>query len=211
VEVLFGIPMTPFLGVQSRCIRGQPFQHHPKMCRHILLDDHGAMRIQPIPDDDHRAGDVPLQMLQSLQYLHTPNGMLKVALVELARKRQANDRRQLAALTHAPQHGCLPLWSPGGTCLGAKRTPGLIDEDDFRTSMTSLFLMRGQSWVSQAWTNAPSQNLPAGLPGSIPPAGAAIGRWSGAADVPALVCSANFGDHPSCAGAAWPKYSQPRD
>jgi hypothetical protein len=62
------------------------------MRSHILLDDHGSMRIQPIPDDDHRAGEVPLEMSQGLQYLHGPDGMLKVALVYLAGQGQANNR-----------------------------------------------------------------------------------------------------------------------
>jgi hypothetical protein len=157
-EVLFDIPVTPFLGVQIRCIRGQPFHRHCRMRSHILLDDHGSMRIQPIPDDDHRAGEVPLEMSQSLQYLHGPDRMLKVALVDLAGQCQANDRGQLTAFAHAPQDGRLPPWGPGGACLGAKRKAGLIDEDDFRASAASLFLMRGQSWVSQAWTRASSRS-----------------------------------------------------
>jgi hypothetical protein len=157
-EVLFDIPMPPLLGVQIRCIRGQPFHRHLRMRSHILLDDHGSMRIQPIPDDDHRAGDVSLEMLQGLQYLHGADGMLKVALVNLAGQRQANDRGQLAAFAYAPQNGRLPPWGPGGACLGAKRKAGLIDEDDFRASAASLFLMRGQSWVSQAWTRASSRS-----------------------------------------------------
>jgi hypothetical protein len=157
-EMLFDIAMTPLLGVQIRCIGGQPFHRHLRTRSHILLDDGGSMRIQPIPDNDHRPGNVPLEMSQGLQYLHGPNGMLKVALVNLAGQRQANDRGQLAAFAHAPQDGRLPPWSPGGVGLGAKRKAGLIDEDDFRASAASLFLMRGQSCVSQTWTRASSRS-----------------------------------------------------
>jgi hypothetical protein len=157
-EMLFDIAMTPLFGVHIRRVRGQPLHHYLRMHRNILLDDHGPMRAEPIPDDDHRPGDVPLEMLQGHQHIRGPDGMGKVALVNLAGQRQANDRGQLTAFAHTPQNGRLSPRGPGRAGLGAKREPGFIDEDDCRASAASLFLMRGQSCVSQAWTRSSSRS-----------------------------------------------------
>lgn len=124
----------------------------------MFLDDHSPMRIQSIPDDDHRPGDVPLEVAEGHEDIRRANGMLKMALVDLAGERQANHRGQLPALAHAPQDGCVADGRPRGGSLRAKREPGLIDKDDDRASAASLFLMRAQSCVSQAWTKASSRS-----------------------------------------------------
>jgi hypothetical protein len=157
-ERLFDVAMAPLLRVQSRRIGWQPFHLKLWMCRDILLDDHGPMRAQSVPDDDHRCSDVPLEVAEGQQDISPTNGMLKMALVNLAGQRQGNDRRELTTFAHAPEDGRVPPRSPRGGRLGAKRKAGLIDEDDFRASAASLFLMRGQSRVSQAWTRASSRS-----------------------------------------------------
>jgi hypothetical protein len=157
-EMLFDIAMAPLLGVQIRCIRGQPLHCNRRMRSDILRDDQGPMRVQPIPDNDHRPRDVPLEMLQGHQDISSTNGMRKMALVNLAGQRQANHCGQLTAFAHAPENGRLSPRGPSGRRLRPKRKPGLIDEDDFRASAASLFLMRGQSCVSQARTRASSRS-----------------------------------------------------
>jgi hypothetical protein len=97
------------------------------------------MRIQSIPDDDHRPSDVPLEVAQGHEDIHRANSMLKKALVDRAGERQADHRGQLLALAHAPQDGCVADGRPRGRGLHSKREPGLIDKNDDRASAASLF------------------------------------------------------------------------
>ncbi len=91
-EMLFDVAMASLLGVQIRRIGWQPFHLNRGMCRDILLDEHGPMRVQSIPDDDHRSSDVPLEVAESHQDISTTKGMRNMALVNLAGQCQANDR-----------------------------------------------------------------------------------------------------------------------
>ena len=101
-EMLFDIAMVPLLGIHIRRIRREPFHFKVGMYGNIVLDDDGSMRVQPIPDDDHRPGDVPLEVAQGHKNIRGTDGMLKMALVDLAGPRQANHRGQLPAFAHAP-------------------------------------------------------------------------------------------------------------
>ena len=138
-KMLFNTAMAPLLGIQIRGIGWQPFHFKVGMRGHIVLDDDGSMRIEPIPDNDHRPRDVPLEVLQGHQNICGPDGMLKMTLVNLAGQRQANHRGYLPAFAHAPQERCLSSRRPGRAGLGAKRKAGFIDEDDFRASAASFF------------------------------------------------------------------------
>jgi hypothetical protein len=157
-EMFLATAMTPLLGVHIRRLRRQPFQRYLRMRRGLLLDDDGPRRAAPLPDDEHRPVEVPLAMSQGHPHSRRPDGVLNMPLVDPAGPRHANDRGQLAALTHAPQNGRLPLRSPGRGRLGAKREPDFIDEDDSRTSAARLVLIRRQSWVTQAYTRASSRS-----------------------------------------------------
>jgi hypothetical protein len=157
-ERLFYMAMAPFLGMQIRGIGWPPFHFNVGMRGHIVLDDDGSRRLEPIPDDEHRPRDVPLEVLQGHQHIRGPEGMLNMTLVDLAGPRQANHWRQLPAVAHAPEERRLPPRRPGCAGLGAKRKAGVIDEDDFRASAESLLLIRGQSRVSQACTKASSRS-----------------------------------------------------
>jgi hypothetical protein len=101
-EMVFDVAMASLFGVQIRRLGWEPFPLTLGVCINILPDDHGSMRVQTVPDDDHRPGDVPLEVLQGHQNIRCPDGMLKMALVDLAGQRQANHRGQLPALAHAP-------------------------------------------------------------------------------------------------------------
>ena len=157
-EMLCDVAMASLFGVHIRRLGWEPFQFNLGVCINILPDDHGSMRVQPVPDDDHWPCDVPLQVAEGDKNISGADAMLNMALVNLAGQRQANHRGQLATCAHALEDGRLPLWGPGGACLGAKGTAGLIDEDDCRASAASLLFMRGQSRISQAWTRASSRS-----------------------------------------------------
>src|SRR5918998_324447 len=157
-QVLFDVTMAPLLRVQLRGVGWQPFHLNVGVCGEILLDEHSPMRGQAIPDDDHRPSDVPLEVAEGHQDICRANSMRNMSLVDLASERQANHRGPLPALAHTPQDRRVADGRPGGGGLRAKREAGLIDEHDGCASAASLFLMRGQSCLSQAWTKASSRS-----------------------------------------------------
>jgi hypothetical protein len=83
-EMLFDIAMTALLRVQIRRVGRQPFHFKVGMGGDIVLDDHSSVCVQPIPDDDHRPGDVPLEVSQGHKNVRGTDGMRKVALVNPA-------------------------------------------------------------------------------------------------------------------------------
>jgi hypothetical protein len=91
-EMLFDMAMTALLGVHIRCIGREPCHFKVGMCGHRVLDDHSSVCVQPIPDDDHRPGDVPLEMSQRHKNVRGTDGMRNMTLVNLAGSREANHR-----------------------------------------------------------------------------------------------------------------------
>jgi hypothetical protein len=91
-EMLFDIAMAALLGVHIRRIGREPFHFKVGMCGHIVLDDNSSVCVQPIPDDDHRPGDVPLEVSQCHKNVRGTDSMRKMALVNLAGYREADHR-----------------------------------------------------------------------------------------------------------------------
>jgi hypothetical protein len=137
-ERLFDLAMAALLGVHIRRIGREPCHCTVGMCGPIVLDDHSSVCAQPRPDDDHRPGDVPLEVSQRHKTVRGPESMRNMARVHLAGYREAEHRGSLPACADAPHDGCLPPRSPGRARLGATREAGCIDEDNCRASATSL-------------------------------------------------------------------------
>lgn len=91
-EMLFNIAMTPLLRIEIRGIGREPCHFKVGMRGYIVLDDDGSMRIEAIPDHDHWARDVPLEVAQGRQHIRGPDGMLNMTRVDRAGQRQANHR-----------------------------------------------------------------------------------------------------------------------
>ena len=157
-EMLLDVPMTSFLRVHVRRIGREPFHLDLGMCGGIRLHSGSPMGAQPVPDDDHRSSDVSRQMLPHHQDILRAEGVLKMALVDLAGEREPANGGELAALTQTPQDGRLADWRPCGGHLGAKGKPGFVHKDYVSSFTASFFLIRGQSWVSQACTRASSRS-----------------------------------------------------
>jgi hypothetical protein len=157
-ERLCDMALASLLGIHIRRIRWEPCHCKVGLRGDIVLDDHGSMRVEPSPDDDHRPGDGPLEVAQGPKTIRGTDGMRKLALVDFAGQRQANHRGQFPAFTHAPEARRPPPRRPGRAGLGATREAGFIDEDDCRAAAASLLLMRGQSWVNHACTQASSRS-----------------------------------------------------
>jgi hypothetical protein len=138
-EMWFDVAMASLFGVHIRRLGWEPCQRNLGVWINLLPDDHGSMRVQTVPDDDHWPCDVPLKVAEGDKHISGAAARLNMARVDVAGQRQATHRGQLAALAHALEDGRLPLGGPGGAWLGAKGKAGLSDEDDCRASSARLF------------------------------------------------------------------------
>jgi hypothetical protein len=86
-EMLFDMAVAPLFGVHIRRIGWEPFQLNLGVCTNILPDDHGSMRVQTVPDDDHWPCDVPLKVAEGNKNISGADAMLKMALVDFAGQR----------------------------------------------------------------------------------------------------------------------------
>jgi hypothetical protein len=156
-EVLCDMAMAALLGIHLWRIGWSPFHGHTRVRGHLVLDDDRAMRAQPVPDHDHRPRDAPLTVLQGEKHTRGPHGMFNMTRLNRAGQRQGHDRGQLPTSAHTPEARRVPPRSPSRAGLGATGEAGCIDEDDLRAAAAGLWLIRGQSCVSQAWTRASSR------------------------------------------------------
>jgi hypothetical protein len=157
-QVLLDMAMAPLLGIQIRGIGWEPVHLDLGMGRQILFDHLRAMGVEPVPDDDERARNVALEVTEGDHHVIAADGMREVSLVDVARQGQPDHRRECTALADASQDRSLPPRSPRAPRLGPEGEAGLIDEHDLRLAAASLFLIRGQSCVSQARTKASSRS-----------------------------------------------------
>jgi len=94
-----------------------------------------------IPDQNDLAGQVLLDVLECGDHLITLDGTFKMTLVDLARHRQGNCRRQNPPIAcHSPQDGPLALASPGGRQRFQVREAKFIKEHDDCAELQRLFL-----------------------------------------------------------------------
>jgi hypothetical protein len=155
---LFDVPVTFLLRVQLRGIRGQPFHGDLGMLGQEGFDRAGAVDLQTVPDDDYRSGDLTPEVFQMRDGVFAVDRMVEMLLIDLARCRQSDRRRDLTSLAHALLHRGLSTGCPGRVGPQLIREPRFIDEDDHGAPTASLFLMRGQSRSSQAWINSSSRS-----------------------------------------------------
>jgi hypothetical protein len=116
------------------------------------------MGVEPVPDQDKRAGHVSLEVPEGHDDIISTDSPHEVALVDTARQGQPDHRGECTALAYASQDWGLPPRSPRAPRLGPEGEPGFIDEHDLRFLAASLFLIWGQSCVSQACAKAPSRS-----------------------------------------------------
>jgi hypothetical protein len=155
---LFDIAVTFLLGVQLRGIRGQPFHGDLGMLGQEGFDRVGTVDLHTVPDDDHRPGDPTPEVFQVRDAVLAVDRMVEMLLIDLARCRQPDRRRDLTSLAHALLHGGLSTGCPGRVGPQLIREPRLINENDHGAPAASLFLMRGQSRSSQARINSSSRS-----------------------------------------------------
>jgi hypothetical protein len=119
-EVLFDVTMTPLLGIQIRGIGRKPVHLDLRVCAKIPLDHRGPMRTEPVPDQDEGARNIALEVAEGGHNVIPTDGMFEVPLVDTARQREPDGRREGPTHTDTPQDRGLPNWRPGRACLGAE-------------------------------------------------------------------------------------------
>ena len=157
-QVLLDMAMAPLLGIQIRGIGRKPVHLDLRVPPQILFDHRRTMGAEPVPDQHQGAGNVSLEVTEGHHDSISADGALKVPLVEAARQGQPDHGGECTALADASEDWGLPPRSPRAPSLGPEGEPGLIDEHDLRLLAASLFLIRGQSCVSQACTKASSRS-----------------------------------------------------
>jgi hypothetical protein len=157
-QVLRDVAMAARLGIEIRGIRREPVHLELGVRPQLRFDHRGAMRVEPVPDDDERAGNVALEVTEGNHHVLAAEGRREVALVETARQGQPDHRGECTALADASQDRCPPYRSPRGSRFGPEGKARLIDEHNRRLLAASLFFMRGQSCVSQARPRASSRS-----------------------------------------------------
>jgi hypothetical protein len=124
----------------------------------IFFDHRSAMGVEPVPDDDEGARNMALKVTEGGHHVVSADGTREMSLVNAARQGSPDDRGQCTALADASQDRGLPPRRPRGPRLGPEGEAGLIDEHDLGLLAASLFLIRGQSCLSQARTRASSRS-----------------------------------------------------
>jgi hypothetical protein len=78
--------MAPLLGIQIWSVGRKPRHLDLGMCLHILFDHLRAMGIEPVPDDDEGARNVPLEVTEGDHEVIAADGPREVSLVEATRQ-----------------------------------------------------------------------------------------------------------------------------
>jgi hypothetical protein len=157
-QVLLDIAMAPLLRIQIGGIGRQSVHLDLRVHTKILFDHHGAMGVEPVPDNDEGAGNVALEVTEGGHPIISAESMREMSLVDTAGQGQPDHRGECTALADASQDRCPPNRSPRSPRLGLEGKAGFIYEHDLRLLAASLFLIRGQSCVSQAYTRASSRS-----------------------------------------------------
>jgi hypothetical protein len=84
-QVLFDIAMTPLFGIQFGGIGRKPVHVDLRMCAKIRLDHPGAMRAEPVPNDDEGPRHIALEVAEGCHNIVPADGLREVPLVDAAR------------------------------------------------------------------------------------------------------------------------------
>ena len=118
-QVLLDMAMTSLVGIQIWGIGRKPVHFDLRMCAKILFDHRSAMRTEPVPNHDKGPRNIALEVAEGGHNILPADCVLKVALVDAARQREPDGRRECPALADMPQDGGVPHRSPGGSAVGA--------------------------------------------------------------------------------------------
>lgn len=137
-------------GIEFGCIGRQPFQPEAPVALDKLLDCHGPMSFESIPDDHHRSPNPAPQLAQEGPHQWTHDGLLHMQAETPTHSssqrtdHQCRDDRYFQMMPGALlEHRRLALRMPGAPQIRSHQQAALIHEDQCRFQLTDFFLMRG--------------------------------------------------------------------
>ena len=138
-KVLVDLAMAPFLRVQIRRLRGEPFHFDLRVRTDVLLDHGSAVSSEPVPDYDEWAGNMALEVASGADDIVTVNCPRKMSLVDVAGYCQPDHRGEFPALAHTAENRRPADGGPSRGRPGPKREAGFIHKDDGSPSAARLF------------------------------------------------------------------------
>ena len=121
----------------------QPFDHDSSFGgRHIVFDQQAPVDRCAIPDDQHLAGNMALEMAQKLDDLKTFDAASMDLEIKPPQRQAANDREAFP-VEGLVQHWSLPAWCPSACPCGTGAQPAFVDKDDGSPLLPRLFFKAG--------------------------------------------------------------------
>ena len=127
----FDAGIAEFLRVEIGGIGGQVGHREvARVGRQECRRSAGAVRVEPIPDNQEGAADLAPEVPQGLNHRLAGNAAPEVPGIELSGRGDRDDAGDLAPLAQAFQHRGHPASRPGGAGPGSEAVPGFVEEDD---------------------------------------------------------------------------------
>ena len=131
--------------IEFRCVRRQPLDRDAPLGRcDVIPDQPTAMDRGAIPDDQHLARNVPLEMPQELDHLGAFDAAGVDLEVEPPARQAANDREALP-IEGLLEYRRLSTRSPSPSPRRARAQPAFVDEDDDSLLFCGFFFIAGHS------------------------------------------------------------------
>ena len=145
VDSLFDVSMAGLFGIEVWSIRGQSVNQESAVVPQVPVNVWRLVSAEMIPDEDHRLLDVSARLSQKDHQVLAMDRMSEMPPIQPARVSHASDRGSASAFANTAENRCVSRTSPGGAQGSQKRESHFVDEHDFRTYTSSLFLRAGQS------------------------------------------------------------------
>jgi hypothetical protein len=134
---VLGVPPHPFVGVRLGGLAGERLRHDLRMVCQVGPHGPGAVvDVAPVPQDRHRAGDVPLQLLEGRHRVRAAGVRVVGPQVEvqpeppaLGADRPGAEGRDPVVPVPTPHDRCLAPWGQGAAHGRGEQESRLVEED----------------------------------------------------------------------------------
>jgi len=145
-QMLLDVSMTIFFRIELGRIRWQELLVDLRVPGQIGLSQPTRVSPGSVPNQNHFASQMVLQMLKTVHNLTAMNRSFKMSLKDLARQGERHRGRDCAPVgVDLIQDGSTPAVAPSGRGLLLKREAKFIPEHDFGAQPLRLFL----SWANR--------------------------------------------------------------
>lgn len=160
-QMLLDVPMTIFFRIELGCIRWQELLVDLRVPSQIGLSQPPRVSPGSVPDQNHFASQMLLQMLKTVHNLIAMNRSFKMSLKDLARQGERHRGRDCAPVrVDLIEDGSTPAVAPSGRGLLLKGETKFIPEHDFGAQPLRLFL----SWANRDPAKLALAHVPVQLP-----------------------------------------------